>query len=78
MALPDSLTAQLGTLLTSSWTQIVADADANSGVTSLSFNIKLTETSPPGGPMEFEIGYTHNYRTEVTQRSYEKVTGTVS
>ena len=78
MALPASLTAEIGSLLTASWSQIVDDANANSGVTSLSFSIKLTETSPPGGPMEFEIGYTHNYRTEVTQRSFEKVTGTVS
>jgi hypothetical protein len=78
MALPASLTAELGSLLSSSWEQIVADANANSGVTNLSFSIKLTETAPPGGPMDFEIGYTHNFRTEVTQRSFQRVTGTVS
>lgn len=78
MSLPDSLTAELGTLLTASWSQIVADANANGGVTNLSFSVKLTETSPPGGPMNYEISYAHNFRTEVTQRSYEKVTGTVS
>jgi len=78
MALPASLTAEIGSLLTASWSQIVEDANANGGNTNLSFNIKLKETAPPGGPMEFEIGYTHNYRTEVTQRSFEKVTGTVS
>ena len=78
MALPDSLTAELGTLLTGSWSQIVADANANSGVTTLSFSIKLTETAPPGGPMDFEIGFTHKMRTEISQNSYEKVTGTVS
>jgi len=78
MALPASLTAEIGSLLTASWSQIVADANANSGITNLTFNVKLTETSPPGGPMSYEIGFNHNYRTEVTQRSYEKVTGTVS
>jgi hypothetical protein len=78
MALPASLTAELGSLLTASWAQIVADANANSGVTTLNFSIKLTETAPPGGPMDYEIGFTHKYRTEVTQSSYEKVTGTVS
>jgi hypothetical protein len=78
MALPDSLTAQLGSLLTASWSQIVADANANSGVTSLSFNIKLTEVSPPGGPMNYEIGFTHRYRTEISQSTFEKVTGTAS
>jgi len=78
MALPASLTAEIGSLLSASWAHIVADANANGGNTNLSFTIKLTETAPPGGPMEFEIGYTHNYRTEVTQRNFQKVTGTVS
>jgi hypothetical protein len=78
MALPASLTAEIGSLLTASWSQIVADADANSGVTTLTFNIKLTETSPPGGPMDYEIGFTHRYRTEISQNTFEKVTGTVS
>lgn len=78
MALPATLTAELGALLTANWTDIVADADANSGVTSISFQIKLTETAPPGGPMNYEIGFTHRYRTEVSQSQYEKVTGTVS
>jgi len=78
MALPATLTAELGTLLTDNWADIVADADANSGVTNLSFSIKLTETSPPGGPMAYEIGFTHRYRTEVSQSQYEKVTGNVS
>jgi len=78
MALPASLTSEIGSLLTASWSQIVADANANGGITTIALNIKLTETSPPGGPMSYEIGFTHNYRTEVTQRSYEKVTGTVS
>jgi hypothetical protein len=78
MALPATLTAQLGSLLDANWTAIVADADANSGVTNVSFQIKLTETAPPGGPMNFEIGFTHRYRTEVSQSQYEKVTGTVS
>lgn len=78
MALPASLTAELGSLLTASWSQIVADADANSGVTTLTFNIKLTEVSPPGGPMNYEIGFTHRYRTEISQNTFEKVTGTVS
>lgn len=78
MALPDSLTAELGSLLSASWSQIVADANANAGVTSITFNIKLTETSPPGGPMSYEIGFTHRYRTEVSQSTFEKVTGTVS
>jgi len=78
MALPATLTAELGTLLTDNWAAIVADADANSGVTNLSFNVKLTETSPPGGPMAYEIGFTHRYRTEVSQSQYEKVTGNVS
>ena len=78
MALPASLTAELGSLLTANWSQIVADADANGGVTNLSFQIKLTETSPPGGPVNYEIGFTHRYRTEVSQTQYEKVTGTAS
>jgi hypothetical protein len=78
MALPASLTAELGELLTASWSQIVADADANSGVTTLTFNIKLTEVSPPGGPMNYEIGFTHRYRTEISQNTFEKVTGTIS
>lgn len=78
MALPATLTAELGTLLTDNWAAIVADADANSGVTNLSFNVKLTETTPPGGPMNYEIGFTHRYRTEVSQSQYERVTGTVS
>ena len=78
MALPATLTSELGSLLTASWAQIVADANANGGVTTLNFSIKLTETSPPGGPMNYEIGFTHKYRTEVTQSSYEKLTGTVS
>lgn len=78
MALPASLTAELGSLLSASWSQIVADADANSGVTTLTFNIKLTEVSPPGGPMNYEIGYTHRYRTEISQNTFQKVTGTVS
>lgn len=78
MALPASLTAELGTLLTANWSDIVADADANGGVTNLSFQIKLTEVTPPGGPMNFEIGFTHRYRTEISQSQYEKVTGTVS
>jgi hypothetical protein len=78
MALPASLTAEIGSLLTASWSQIVADADANSGVTTLTFNIKLTETSPPGGPMDYEIGFTHRYRTEISQNTFEKVTGSVS
>ena len=77
MALPASLTAEIGSLLTASWAQITADATANSGVTNLSFSIKLID-DPAGGPMDYEIGFTHNYRTEVTQRSYEKFTGTVS
>jgi hypothetical protein len=78
MALPATLTAELGALLTANWSEIVADADANSGVTNISFQIKLTETSPPGGPMNYEIGFTHRYRTEISQSQYEKVTGTVS
>jgi hypothetical protein len=78
MALPASLTAELGTLLTASWSDIVADANANGGVTNLSFQIRLTETAPPGGPMNFEIGFTHRYRTEVSQSQFERVTGTVS
>ena len=78
MALPATLTEELGTLLTDNWADIVADANSNSGVTTVSFNIKLTETSPPGGPMNYEIGFTHRYRTEVSQTQYEKVTGTVS
>ena len=78
MALPATLTAELGTLLTDNWSAIVADADANSGVTTLSFQIKLTETSPPGGPVNYEIGFTHRYRTEVSQSQYEKVTGSAS
>jgi hypothetical protein len=78
MALPATLTEELGTLLTDNWADIVADANSNSGVTTISFNIKLTETSPPGGPMNYEIGFTHRYRTEVSQTQYEKVTGTVS
>ena len=78
MALPASLTAELGTLLTTNWSDIVADANANGGVTNLSFQIKLTETSPPGGPVSYEIGFTHRYRTEVSQSQYEKVTGTAS
>ena len=78
MALPDSLTAELGSLLTASWSQIVADANANSGVTNITFNIKLTETDPPGGPVNYEIGFTHRYRTEISQNTYEKITGTAS
>jgi hypothetical protein len=78
MALPATLTAELGTLLTDNWAAIVTDADANSGVTTISFSIKLTETSPPGGPMNYEIGFTHRYRTEISSSQYEKVTGTVS
>jgi hypothetical protein len=78
MALPASLTAEIGSLLTASWSQIVADANANSGVTTLTFNIKLTETAPPGGPMDYEIGFTHRYRTEISQNTFEKVTGSVS
>jgi uncharacterized membrane protein len=78
MALPDSLTAELGSLLTASWSQIVADANANGGVTNLTFQVQLTETSPPGGPMNYVIGFSHKYRTEVTQSAYERVTGTAS
>jgi hypothetical protein len=78
MALPNTLTSAIGVLLTDNWAQIVADADANSGVTNLTFSIKLTETSPPGGPVNYEIGFTHRYRTEISQNQYEKVTGTAS
>jgi hypothetical protein len=78
MALPASLTAELGTLLTDNWTAIVADADANGGVTNFTFQVKITETSPPGGPVNYEIGFTHRYRTEVSQSQYEKVTGSAS
>jgi len=78
MALPATLTAELGTLLTDNWTAIVADADANSGDTTLSFQIKLTENTPPGGPMNYEIGFTQRYRTEISASQFEKVTGTVS
>jgi hypothetical protein len=78
MALPATLTAELGTLLDDNWAAIVADANANAGVTTLSFQIKLTETSPPGGPMNYEIGFTHRYRTEISASQYEKVTGSVS
>jgi hypothetical protein len=78
MALPATLTAELGALLTANWSLIVADANANSGVTNISFSVKLTETSPPGGPMDFEIGFNYRYRDEVSKTGFEKVTGNVS
>ena len=78
MALPASLTAELGTLLTASWSDIVADANANGGITNLTFQIRLTEVTIPGGPMNYEIGFTHRFRTEVSQSQFERVTGTVS
>ena len=78
MALPDSLTAALGVLLTNSWADIVDDANANSGKTNLSFNVSLTETSPPGGPMDYVIDFNHRYRTEVSQSQSERVTGSAS
>jgi hypothetical protein len=78
MALPASLTAALGTLLTDNWAAIVADANANSGVTIVSFSLTLTETSPPGGPMDANIRFTHRFRTEISQSTQEQVTVTVS
>jgi hypothetical protein len=78
MALPDTLTAELGTLLTDNWSQIVADANANGGVTNFTFQVRVTETSPPGGPMNYDIGFTHRFRTEVSQSQFERVTGTAS
>jgi hypothetical protein len=77
MALPDSLTARLGELLTNSWSEIAADAAANSGKTTLSFNIQIDDT-PTGGPINYRIDYSHRYRTEVTQSKYEILTGTIS
>jgi len=78
MALPASLTAALGSLLDDSWAQIVADANANSGVTNLTFNVTLTETAPPGGPMDATIRFTHRFRTEISQSTQEQITVTVS
>jgi hypothetical protein len=77
MALPDSLTTRLGELLTASWSQIAADAAANSGKTTLSFNIQIDDT-PAGGPINYRIDYQHRFRTEVTQGKFETFTGTLS
>lgn len=78
MALPASLTTAIGTILTSKWSEIAADATANDGVTTVSFAIKLTETAPSSGVYNYEIGATHKKRTEVSQSIYEKTTGTAS
>jgi len=78
MALPASLTAEIGTLLSGSWTQIVADAEANGGITNFSFSIRLTEVTSPTGPVNYDIGFTHRFRTEVSQSQSERVTGTAS
>jgi hypothetical protein len=78
MALPDSLTAELGTLLSGSWSQIIADANANSGRTNLSFTIVLTEVTPEGGPVNYDISFTHRFRAEISQSQFERVTGTAS
>lgn len=77
MALPASLTARLGELLDGTWTQIVADAAANNGNTVLTFTINITD-NPAGGPVDYEIRYTHRFRTEVTQSASQTVTGTLS
>jgi hypothetical protein len=78
MALPASLTAEIGTLLSGSWTQIIADAEANGGITNLSFGIRLTEVTAPNGPVNYDISFTHRFRTEVSQSQSERVTGTAS
>jgi hypothetical protein len=78
MALPASLTSALGAILTDNWSEIAADAAANSGVTTVSFSIKLTETAPSSGVYNYEIGATHKKRTEVSQSIYQKETGTAS
>jgi hypothetical protein len=77
MALPASLTARLGELLTESWSEIIADAAANNGKTNLSFSINIDDT-PAGGPISYSIGYQHRFRTEVTQSKFETFTGTLS
>lgn len=77
MALPDSLNAELNSLLTAAWSQIMADAAANSGVTNFTFNVKIID-NPAGGPLDYEIGFQHRFRTEVSQSTYERITGTVS
>jgi hypothetical protein len=77
MALPDSLTARLGELLTASWSEIAADAAANSGKTNLSFNIVIDDT-PAGGPLNYRIDFQHRFRTEVTQGKFETFSGTLS
>jgi hypothetical protein len=77
MALPDSLTARLGELLTASWSQIAADAAANNGQTSLNFAIQIDDT-PAGGPINYQINFQHRFRTEVTQSKFETFTGTLS
>jgi len=77
MALPASLTARIGELLTASWSQIAADAAANDGKTSLNFSIQIDDT-PAGGPINYKIDFQHRFRTEVTQSKFETFTGTLS
>jgi len=77
MALPNSLNAELNSLVVAAWPQIMADAAANSGVTNFSFNVRIID-NPAGGPLDYEIGFTHRVRTEVSQSSFERVTGTAS
>lgn len=77
MALPASLTTRLGELLTDSWSEIIADAAANSGKTNLSFSISIDDT-PAGGPINYTINFQHRFRTEVTQSKFESFTGTLS
>jgi hypothetical protein len=78
MALPASLTAEIGTLISGSWAEIIADAEANGGSTSLSFIIRLTEVTVPNGPVNYDISFTHRFRTEISQNQSERVTGTAS
>jgi hypothetical protein len=78
MALPASLTAELGVLLSGSWSQIIADANANGGNTNFSFNIRLTEVTVPNGPVNYDISFIHRFRTEISQSQSERVTGTAS
>jgi hypothetical protein len=77
MALPDSLNAELNSLVTAAWSQIMADAAANNGVTNFTLSVKITD-DPVGGPLAYEIGFSHRYRTEVSQSQYQKVTGIAS
>ena len=77
MALPASLTTRLGELLDASWSQIIADAAANQGKTSLSFSINIDDT-PAGGPISYTIVFQHRFRTEVTQTKFENFTGILS